>query len=123
MFVLANQVAFRVKTTRGRGGVIEDVVFRNFKVVGTPMLVSLDMDYEKTKSKRNIPVLRRISITDVVAENVGQMGKIYCLPESPCTGITLSNITVIGQTRPFKCENAFGSESNVAPHTGCLLTK
>jgi hypothetical protein len=116
------QVAFRIKTTRGRGGVIEDVVFRNFQVIGTPLLLSVDMNYENTKSPRNIPVVRRIAIADIAAENVGQIGKMYCLPESPCTDVSLHNISVAGQTRPFKCENAYGTERSVAPYAGCLLS-
>lgn len=116
------QVAVRIKTDRGRGGIMQDIAFSGLDVIGTPLLLSFNMNYEKHQTKKLVPVLRNVVISNISARNIGRAGILACLPESPCTGITLHNITISGLSAPFKCENAFGHESALSPHSGCVLS-
>ena len=98
-------------------------MFENMTVSGTPLLLSVDMNYEKHTGKKNLPQLRAIRLRHIQAENVGRMAVMDCLPDSPCTDMELTDVRVSGNTGGFECQHAYGVETAVSPHSGCLQTR
>ena len=88
----------RVKSTRGRGGVVEDIRVSNVVMsnIGREAVV-LNLKYSKMpaeeKSERT-PVFRDIYISGLTAIDVKTPIKIVGLEEAPITDITLRDINV-----------------------------
>lgn len=88
----------RIKSTRGRGGVVEDIqvsniVMRNIKEEA----IILDMLYTKMPPEplsERTPIFRNINISNLTGTNVQIPIKIRGLEESPITDISLSNIYI-----------------------------
>ncbi len=99
----------RLKSTRGRGGVVEDIrvsniVMNNIKEEA----VVLNLQYSKmpleAKSDRT-PVFRNIHINGMTVRNVKTPVKIIGLEEAPISGIILRDIYVEGGKLPSVFEN------------------
>lgn len=91
----------RIKTARGRGGVVEEirvdnVIMKNIR----DQAIVLDMQYAKTQPEpvsSRTPQFRNIHFSDITAE-VNQAGFINGLEEMPIDNITFSNININGKT-------------------------
>jgi len=88
----------RIKSTRGRGGVVEDIqvdniVMRDIKEEA----VILDLMYSKMPPEplsERTPIFRNISISNMTVTNVKIPIKICGLEESPITDISLTNLNL-----------------------------
>jgi polygalacturonase len=88
----------RIKSTRGRGGVVEDIqvnniVMRNIKQEA----IILDLLYSKMPPEpisERTPIFRNINISHLTGTGVSIPIKIRGLEESPITDITLSDIHI-----------------------------
>lgn len=88
----------RIKSTRGRGGVVEDIqvnniVMRNIKQEA----IILDMLYTKMPAEplsERTPIFRNINISNLTGTDVLIPIKIRGLEESPITDISFSNINI-----------------------------
>ena len=93
----------RIKSTRGRGGVVEDIQISNIvmKDIKEEAII-LDMLYTKMpaepKSDRT-PIFRNINISNMTGTNVLIPIKIRGLEESPITDITLTNINITAKQK------------------------
>ena len=93
----------RIKSTRGRGGVVEDIqvnniVMRNIKQEA----IILDLLYSKMPPEPfsdRTPVFRNINISHLTGTGVSIPIKIRGLEESPVTDITLSDIHILMQNK------------------------
>lgn len=88
----------RIKSTRGRGGYVEDVrvsniVMNNIKKEAFVFNLKYSDMPQEPKSDRT-PEYRNISISDVIVRNVQTPIKIVGLEEAPITGIVLKNIQI-----------------------------
>ncbi|MFA5045101.1 MAG: glycoside hydrolase family 28 protein [Paludibacter sp.] len=89
----------RIKSTRGRGGVVEDIqvdniVMRNIKEEA----IVLDLKYTKMPEEPlsdRTPIFRNININNVTATDVLIPIRINGLEESPVTNITLTNVNIL----------------------------
>jgi len=87
----------RIKTARGRGGVVEDirvdnVVMKNIR----EQVIVLDMQYAKTKEEpvsERTPRFRNIHFSNITAEG-NQAGYLNGLAEMPIENVTFSNINI-----------------------------
>ena len=90
--------AIRLKSTRGRGGGIENVYIRNVKTDKTlKYAITIDMKYSKTADapkSETTPVFRNITIENFTCDAAPQAIWIVGLPESPIENLTLKNITI-----------------------------
>jgi polygalacturonase/dienelactone hydrolase len=91
----------RLKSTRGRGGIVEDVVASHItlKNVGTAIVLSLH--YTPTPPEPfsvRTPVFRDIRLDHVTAVNVRKCATIEGLAESPIADVTLSDLDLSGTT-------------------------
>lgn len=89
----------RIKSTRGRGGIVEDVVASNFRLKNVGTAIVLSMHYTKAPSESfsaRTPVFRNISIDHVTAGNVKKCCTIEGLEEQPIEDINLSDLDLSG---------------------------
>jgi len=112
----------KIKTSRGRGGIIQEIYFKNITVKNcygsSGVVVSTSMNYDKIPNPGNAtttPIVRDVIITDVVSSQCPTPGSFICLPESHCSGFTLQNINVPGATSGFSCQYITGTSQNVSP--------
>ncbi len=88
----------RVKSTRGRGGVVEDIrvsniVMNNIRKEALIFSLKYSRMPKEEKSERT-PVFRDIRISNVVVNGTDEPIHIAGLEESPITGIELQNIVI-----------------------------
>lgn len=93
----------RIKSTRGRGGVVEDIqvsniVMKNIKEEA----ITLDLLYSKMPVEpftERTPIFRNINISNVAGSDVLIPIKIRGLEESPISDITFTNINIDGKQK------------------------
>jgi polygalacturonase len=91
----------RIKTARGRGGVVEDIrvsniIMKNIK----QQAIVLDMQYTKTNAEpvsERTPRFRNIHFSDITAET-NEAGYLNGLEEMPIENITFDNINIEAKT-------------------------
>jgi polygalacturonase len=99
----------RIKTTRGRGGVIEDIRVSNIvmsRITRTPF--DLNMFYEKVPAEpvsERTPILRNLHFSDITVRGAPAAGYILGLDEMPVENVTFSNLS-IDADKGFSCSNA-----------------
>ncbi len=103
---LDTENGIRIKSRRGRGGVVEDIRFDNW-VMQNPgvaivvtsyyMMEGETMSAEEAVSKRT-PILRDIAISHVTVNGAKKLIDIEGLPEMPISGLRLIDIVGSGET-------------------------
>lgn len=90
----------RIKTQRGRGGVVEDlrfdtIVMRN---VACPFVINgyyfTDIDSDPEPVGETTPMVRHVHFSDITARNVESAGFLAGLPEQFFTDISFSNVEI-----------------------------
>ena len=91
----------RLKTTRGRGGTVEDVTFENITLRNIPEdAISINMYYNTKPDGTTRPVteatptFRNVTLRNITIESAQSAGSIHGLPESPITNLLLQNVTI-----------------------------
>ena len=112
----------RIKSTRGRGGLIANITYENFVMDSVDEAIQINLQYTNASATNAsaTPVLRDIFITNLTSTNtIANSGEFICLPESPCLNINLTNVSITGAS-VFTCQYAYGTGANVVPKS-CLL--
>ncbi len=90
--------AIRLKSTRGRGGGIEDVTCRDLTITKTlKYAITIDMKYTSTPAapkSETTPVFKNIRIENVICEASPEALYVAGLPESHVDGLVLKNVTL-----------------------------
>ncbi|HEU5125515.1 MAG TPA: glycoside hydrolase family 28 protein [Verrucomicrobiae bacterium] len=90
--------AIRIKSRRGRGGVVENIWARNLKVKNMQReVVILNMDYSADQKKavnEKPPVFRNMVISDVTGDGAPMAMLISGLSDSPVENIRFENMTI-----------------------------
>ena len=113
---LGTEVGLRFKSTRGRGGIVENIYINDINMMdiltdaitfnmyygGKSVAEMLaDGDNPDTSTKMVIdettPVFRNININDIVCNGAGRAMEFNGLPEMPIDGINLKNIIIIAK--------------------------
>lgn len=93
----------RIKSTRGRGGVVEDIQISNIVMKNIQEeAIILDMLYTKMQTEPvtdRTPIFRNINISNVTGSDVLIPIKIRGLEESPISNITFTNINIDGKQK------------------------
>lgn len=88
----------RIKSTRGRGGVVEDIQVDNIVMLNIKEeAIIMDLMYSKMPAEplsERTPIFRNINISNMTGTNVNIPIKIRGLDESPITDISLTNINL-----------------------------
>ena len=113
---LGTEVGLRFKSTRGRGGIVENIYINDINMMdiltdaitfnmyygGKSVAEMLaDGDNPDTSTKLDIdettPVFRNININDIICNGAGRAMEFNGLPEMPIDGINLKNIIIIAK--------------------------
>lgn len=110
-------VGLRFKSTRGRGGVVENIHIRNIRMKGIEKeAITFQLFYESSASGEALqpqpvteetPQFRGIHIQDTDCAGAGTVLEIRGLPEMPVQDITFKNVRLAGK-RGIRCEDASG---------------
>jgi len=88
----------RIKTTRGRGGAVENIRISNIMMKDIKLeAIVLNMFYgnsEQGPVSVETPCLRNIHLSDITGVNINKACKIDGLPEMPVSEVTFSNINM-----------------------------
>jgi polygalacturonase len=91
----------RIKSTRGRGGIVEDIQVNNIVMRDIKEeAIILDLLYSRMPPEplsERTPIFRNINISNMTGTNVNIPIKIRGLEESPITDISLTNINLQAQ--------------------------
>lgn len=112
----------RIKTARGRGGVVEEIrvdniIMKNIK----EQAIVLDMQYAKTQPElvsERTPRLRNIHLSNITASGVKQACYINGLEEMPVENISFNDMNMDAETG-FQIKNA----ANIEMHNLHINTK
>jgi len=90
--------AIRIKSRRGRGGIVENVYARNLKVKDMKYEVAiLNMDYSADKNKaanEKPPVFRNMQFENITGDGAPTAILIQGLEDSPVENIRFANLTI-----------------------------
>jgi polygalacturonase len=105
----------RLKSPRGRGGLVEDLVYQNLTMKGVKNSILITSYYPKipvdVASEKPRPVSdgtphwRNIEITNVTASGGQIAGQIVGLPEMPIENVTLTNVHISAE-KPIQIVHA-----------------
>jgi len=96
----------RLKSARGRGGLVENIVYEDLKMTHVGTAISISSTYENATADRmaplqpaalddHTPIWRKVTVRNVSATQGGRnVGLIAGLPEAPAAGILLENLTI-----------------------------
>ncbi|GBG58994.1 hypothetical protein CBR_g24342 [Chara braunii] len=115
----------RIKAWPNGQGSVDNVVFRNLKMINVHMPLVIDAFYH-CNGRRCKQGSRGVEITNIVFDGVrgtgsaldGRMGRLACSRAEPCRSIQLRNVNLessIGAPPYFFCLQAFGGSSSVQP--------
>jgi Glycosyl hydrolases family 28 len=110
------QRGLRVKTSVGRGGVIENfrasnLVMRNITDAAFSVTAAYDREAKESTGKpapETIPIMRRIHWSDIIVAGVNKIADISSLQESPLEDFSLRNIQVTAARSGIRCSHAKG---------------
>jgi hypothetical protein len=113
--------AVRIKSTRGRGGVVENIRYNNFVVENVKEPIYITSFYTKTDPEpvsERTPVFHDIAISHFTIKNSPYTARIYGLPEMPIQRLRITDLT--GSTEVgFICDSVEGLElHNVEVNAG-----
>ncbi len=120
--------ALRIKSRRGRGGVVENVWVENIVVKDMQYeVVILNMDYGADKNaltNERAPLFRNINVKDVYGDGAPMAIRIVGLPDSPIENVRFENIR-IKSTEGVLCRNAKDlhfKNIDISPAKGAVFT-
>lgn len=107
----------RIKTQRGRGGVVENIRFNNWVIEEVPAPITISQHYftniyakaaPEPVSERT-PILRNIAISNFTINNSPRVAEVLGLPEMPIQGLRISDI-IASATQGLQCDSVDGLE-------------
>ena len=104
----------RIKSQRGRGGVVEGISISNIVMQDVPEAINITTFYAGSDKPGDVfpvgegtPVFRDIHISNITARGSKSAGQITGLKEMPIQGVTLENVRIAAQ-QGFTVRNAKG---------------
>ncbi|CAL9132268.1 unnamed protein product, partial [Musa acuminata var. zebrina] len=112
----------KFKTTRGRGGYIEDIIISNVEMENVHEAFQItghcgahpDDQYDPDA----LPMIKQITIKDVVGTNISIAGSLSGMDHGPFSAICLANISLSvtsGASNSWICSNVSGFSESVVP--------
>ena len=98
----------RMKTMRGRGGVVQDIRVSNIVMRDVGRAIKLNMHYHKTDPEpvsERTPAFRNIHISNITVRGAKEAGYFRGLPEMPLADVSLSNAVMYTRTG-IRCTDA-----------------
>lgn len=108
-----NWAPVRFKSQPSRGGVVENITYRDFKLVNTRQAFEFNMEWRMVAPiappAKVLPVVRNVRIINVTG-TVTSGGIIHGLKDSPIQGVTFENCDLQAQ-RGLRIENAINVDT------------
>lgn len=102
----------RMKSMRGRGGLVENIRFENIAMENIPMeAIDINLVYEWTTVKPNSqkpPKFRNIGVSNVTCRGADTGVLVQGLPESSIDAVTLERLDMRGLKKGIVCQNVAG---------------
>lgn len=113
----------RIKSQRGRGGLVDGITYKNIVADELGVAFSLSLNYHAGLPPTNAsgtPRLRNVLLQNLTFRDAASAGEIAGLAESAIQNVTLRDVRYVGDTLPKfgKCEYASGrceGATNVCP--------
>ena len=117
------QKGVRIKSTRGRGGIIENVRFDHWTMDGVEEAINVTNYYTRSPEEpvsERTPVFRNIAISNMTINHSPMIIDIEGLPEMPVNGLQISNIIASGKVgmRAYNTEALELHNVQVNPEVG-----
>jgi polygalacturonase len=100
----------RIKSGRGRGGIVEDIRYSNITMKNVHPAISIVSYYQYSTNDKfpeddparpiteTMPIFRDITISKLTATSTREAGLIVGLPESPVSNVVLENVHIAAET-------------------------
>ncbi len=101
----------RIKSQRGRGGLVDTIVFRNITADGLETAISFTLNYHsdiKPTNESATPRLQNVLVENCKFTGVSEAGEFDGLGESHIKNITLRDVVIEGSDKFKKCDNIDG---------------
>ncbi len=100
------QIGVRIKSRRGRGGVVENVRFNNWTMENVGIGINVTsyylMEGETKSSEESVsvrtPIFRNIAISDMTIDHARTAMDVEGLPEMPISGLRISDVIASAKT-------------------------
>lgn len=115
-----SKTGINFKTTRGRGGFMEDIAISDVEMENVEVAIGLSGHTgghpDEQFDPAAVPAVNRITLKNVVGTNVSVAGVLDGIKGDPFSAICLSNITLSVSSTPFwTCSNVSGFFDSVFP--------
>ena len=93
----------RIKSARDRGGLVENVVYRNLTMKNVGVAITINLFYfdkagQKERKPQPVspttPIVRGVRISNITVEGAKTAGEIIGLPEMPIENVLLDNVRI-----------------------------
>ncbi|XP_043718094.1 probable polygalacturonase [Telopea speciosissima] len=129
VIAINSEAAVRIKTAPGRGGYVKDIFARRFKMDTMKYVFWMTGAYgshpDEGYDPNALPVIKDISYSDMVAQNVTMSANLAGIENDTFTGICISNVSIELSPKPKKvqwnCTDIAGITSVVNPPPCSLL--
>ncbi len=104
----------RIKARRGRGGVVENITYRNMNLKNiAKQAITIDMFYDvgnnpdvDQSGPEGVPIFRNITIENLTCDGANEAIVIHGLPDSPIKDVTLKNVQITNAKKEGMTEGA-----------------
>jgi polygalacturonase len=114
VFEDGNLAPIRFKSQPSRGGVVENITYRDLKLSNTRQAFEFNMEWRMVPPiappAKVLPVVRNVKIINV-SGTTSSAGIIHGLKDSPIQGVTFENCDITAQ-RGLRIENAVGVDTS-----------
>jgi polygalacturonase len=108
LFDAGNWAPIRFKSQPSRGGVVENITYKDIVLHGTRQAFEMNMEWRmvgpRLPDSNPLPVMRKITIVNVTGD-VMSVGAIHGLAGSPIQGVTFTDCKITAQ-RGFRLDHA-----------------
>ena len=123
-----SETGIRIKTSVGRGGFVKDIYVNGMTMVNMKWAFGMTGSYgshpDDHYDPNALPVVERISFSNVIATNVSTAGKLEGIEKAPFRDICFTNVTISmakSKHPPWSCINVHGLSNAVSPQPCDLL--
>ncbi len=115
---------FRVKSMRGRGGVVENIYYENVQHRDTLLaVIEMTTFYQKSTLQprtQTAPTIRGVHLSNLTAVGAKRAIDIVGLPELPIQDVSIENVEIAAEqgVRCVDCQNVHFERSKITPQRG-----
>lgn len=115
-------IGIALKTTRGRGGYMKDIVISNVEMENIHLAIQVTGQSGSHPDDKfdpdQLPFVKGITFNNMVGANISFAGNLSGIYESPFTSICLSNVSFSmtdNSSSSWFCSNVMGTSQGVSP--------